>query len=398
MKTCERMFFSGLLLITAVLTSGFIPPPHKSGKSSPQYEGIIALTGLSDSVTVYSDERGMPHIYANNEHDLYLAVGYISARERLWQMDLIRRSAYGRLSEIFGESFLQADIFSRCLRIDEKSKLILKNEDPEIVACLQAYADGVNAFINSTGRKLPLEFKLLSYTPEPWSLEDILSIIGLMGWSLDAGNLTAELFIYQLASKVGSEKAFGLIPDWKTVTNVAYPDFEINDTLISLTRSIVSSFDQIMKLGVTAFSGSNNWAVAGNRSETGKPLLSNDMHLSLGAPGIWIQMHQVIPGKLNVTGVVIPGEPFVVAGHNEKIAWGMTNLRVDAVDLYAERINPENRNQYFFNGEWKEINSKAEIIRVKGGKNDTANIRFTHRGPIISGLINLDNIPKKIKW
>ncbi len=380
------MFFSGLLLITAVLTSGFIPSPHKSGKSSSQYEGIIALPGLSDSVTVYSDERGMPHIYANNEHDLYLAVGYISARERLWQMDLIRRSAYGRLSEIFGESFLQADIFSRCLRIDEKSKLILKNEDPEIVACLQAYADGVNAFINSTGRKLPLEFRLLSYTPEPWSLEDILSIIGLMGWSLDSRNLTAELFIYQLARKVGSEKAFGLIPDWKAVTNVAYPDFEINDTLISLTRSIVSSFDQIMKLGVTAFSGSNNWAVSGNRSETGKPLLSNDMHLSLGAPGIWIQMHQVIPGKLNVTGVVIPGEPFVVAGHNEKIAWGMTNLRVDAVDLYAERINPENRNQYFLNGEWKEINSKAEIIRIKGGKKDTVNIRFTHRGPIISGL------------
>ena len=398
MKTCERVFFSGLLLITAVLTSGFIPPPHKSGKSSPQYDGIIYLTGLSDSVTVYSDERGMPHIYANNEHDLYLAVGYISARERLWQMDLIRRGAYGRLSEIFGKSFLQADIFSRCLRIDEKSKLILKNEDPEIVACLQAYADGVNAFINSAGRKLPLEFKLLSYTPEPWSLEDILSIIGLMGWSLDAGNLTAELFIYQLARKVGSEKAFSLIPDWKTVTNIAYPDFEINDTLISLTRSIVASFDQIIKLGVTAFSGSNNWAVAGNRSETGKPLLSNDMHLSLGAPGIWIQMHQVIPGKLNVTGVVIPGEPFIVAGHNDKIAWGMTNLRVDAVDLYAERINPENRNQYFLNGDWKEINGKAEIIRIKGGKNDTVNIRFTHRGPIISGLINLDNIPKKIKW
>jgi penicillin amidase len=398
MKTYERIIFSGLVLITASLISGLVPSPHKSGKSSPQYEGIIALPGLSDSVTVYRDERGMPHIYAANEHDLYLAVGYISAQERLWQMDLIRRSADGRLSEIFGKSFLQADIFSRCLRINEKSKLILKNEDPEIVACLQAYIDGVNAFINSAGRKLPLEFRLLSYIPEPWSLEDILSIIGLMGWSLDYRNLTAELFIYQLVRRVGAEKASGLIPDWKAVTNIAYPDFEINDTLISLTRSFVSSSDLIMKLGVTTFSGSNSWAVARSRTETGEPLLSNDMHLSLGAPGIWIQMHQVIPGKLNVTGVVIPGEPFVIAGHNKKIAWGMTNLRVDAVDLYAEKINPENHNQYFFNGGWKEINSKSEIIRIKGGKKDTVDIRFTHRGPIISGLINFDNIPAKIKW
>jgi len=397
-KTPVRILFSGFLLLTALLTSGFAPSPDKTGKSSPQYEGTIVIPGLTDSVTVFRDERGMPHIYAANEHDLYLAVGYISAQDRLWQMDLVRRSSAGRLSEIFGKTFVQADIFSRCLQIKEKSRQILENEDPVIVACLQAYVDGVNAFISAPGRKLPVEFRILSYEPDPWCMDDVFSIIGLMGWTLDSRNLTGELFIYQLTRKVGAEKASQLIPDWKAVTNIAYPDFEIDDTLITGAASFVSSFDRVAELGVTAFSGSNNWAVAGDRTETGKPLLSNDMHLSLGVPGIWMQMHQVIPGKLNVTGVMIPGEPFVVVGHNERIAWGMSNLRVDAVDLYAEKINPENPGQYLLNGEWKDIVSKNEIITVKGAKRDTVDIMFTHRGPIISGLMNFDNVSLKVKW
>ncbi|MBK7131292.1 MAG: penicillin acylase family protein [Bacteroidales bacterium] len=126
--------------------------------------------------------------------------------------------------------------------------------------------------------------------------------------------------------------------------------------------------DKLEALGASSFSGSNNWALSGRRTTTGKPILSNDMHLGFGSPGIWIQMHQVIPGKLNVTGVAVPGEPFIVAGHNEKIAWGMTNLMVDDIDLFAEKINPENPNQYFFNGEWKNMIVKKEIIKLKGGR------------------------------
>lgn len=171
-------------------------------------------------MTVYRDERGMPHIYASCEHDLYMATGYISAQERLWQMDLVRRSAAGRLAEIFGESFIQADIFTRCLQIYETSKRILHNEEPAIVACLQAYADGVNAFISPAGKKLPLEFRVLSYRPEPWCIEDIVSIIGLMGWNLDYRNLTAELFIQQLINVLGFEKATELVPDWQAATNI----------------------------------------------------------------------------------------------------------------------------------------------------------------------------------
>ena len=389
------MILSVFLFIATAIVPDSYPGTVKG--SSSGYEGVLTVNGLSDSVVIYRDERGMPHIYASNEHDLYMAVGYVSAQERLWQMDLIRRSTQGRLSEIFGKSFLQADIISRCLQIPEKSAKILKDQDPAIIECMQAYTDGINHYINSC-KRLPVEFRILSYKPDPWRMEDIVNIIGLMGWSLGSRNLTAELFNYQLVRKVGAEKASSLIPDWDVASEIIYPDFRLNDTLISAARSLIFSFDQIKNLGVPLFSGSNNWAVSGSRTKTGKPLLSNDMHLPFNNPAIWIQMHQVVPGKLNVTGVVIPGEPFVVAGHNEKIAWGMTNLMVDDVDLYTERINPENPGQYLFNGEWKELKRKEEVIRIRGGNQEMAVIRFTHRGPLISGLLNPNHLSPKIKW
>jgi len=389
MNFSKLLFFLVTLLPVSLVGAG--------KKSSSRYQGVIPLAGLSDSVVIYRDERGIPHIYASTEHDLYLAVGYVSAQERLWQMDLIRRSTTGRLSEIFGRSFVQPDIISRCLQIPEKSSRILKDMDPDISECLQAYTDGVNHFI-VTCKKLPVEFRILSYKPDLWCLEDIVNIIGLMGWSLGSRNLTAEIFNYQLVRKLGTEMASSLIPGWDIASEIVYPGFRLNDTLISAAIASIISFDMIKYLGVPSFSGSNNWAVSGNRSETGKPLLSNDMHLPFNNPAIWIQIHQVVPGKLNATGVVIPGQPFVVAGHNERIAWGMTNLMVDDVDLYTEKINPENREQYLFNGEWREMKKKEEIIRIRGGKQEMAVLRFTHRGPLISGLINLDRISPKIKW
>ena len=219
--------------------------------------------------------------------------------------------------------------------------------------------------ITAAGKKLPPEFKILGYKPEPWKLEDIANIIGYMGWDLAKNNLASDIFYYHLTQKVGAEKANQLIPDWKAVNSLVFPDFKLNDSLLKEAETFISSLDKLEDMGIASFSGSNNWAVTGKKTETGKPVLSNDMHLSFGSPGIWIQMHEVIPGKLNVTGVVIPGEPFVVAGHNEKIAWGETNLMVDDIDLFAEKINPENENQYFFNGEWKNMVIKKEIINIK---------------------------------
>lgn len=386
------------LLIAIFVIAALIFVTSIKRSSRPQYKGNLNISELTSEVTVYRDERGMPHIYATNEHDLYFSTGFVMAQERMWQMDLIRRATTGRLSEIFGGSMVQTDLFLRSLNMEAKSGLLIKNEDPAIIACLQAFTDGVNYFIKAAGKKLPPEFRILGYKPDPWKLTDIANIIGFMGWDLASSNLSADIFNYKLFQKLGNVRGGMLIPDFKEVTTYAFPDFRLSDTALQNAQRFISSLDKLKALGIVSFSGSNNWAVSGDRSETGKPIFSNDMHLGLNSPGIWIEMHQVIPGKLNVTGVIVPGEPFVVAGHNEKIAWGMTNLMVDDIDLFAEKINPDNHNQYFFNNEWKDMLQRTEIIKIKGGKVDTFRLSFTHRGPIISDFRGIDEASLSMRW
>jgi penicillin amidase len=398
MKALRIILLSLLTLIIIVVTAGIILITGIKRGAFPQYKGEIKLAGLSSSVTVFRDGRGMPHIYAANEHDLYFAVGYVMAQERLWQMDLIRRATTGRLSEIFGKEYVQTDLFLRSLDMTTKSRMLLGTEDPALLECLQTYADGVNAYIAVRGEKLPAEFRILGYKPDPWKLEDEANIIGYMGWDLASGNLTTDIFNYRLINKMGADKAAELIPDWKADTTSVYPGFSIEENKLNEALKFIGSMDKLKALGIASFSGSNNWAVSGRRTETGKPIFSNDMHLSLTSPGIWIQMHQVIPGKLNVTGVAVPGEPFIVAGHNERIAWGMTNLMVDDIDLFSEKINPGNNNQYSFNGEWKDMEVRKEIIKIKGGASDTSLIKFTHRGAVISDFRNISDAVLSMRW
>jgi penicillin amidase len=398
MKTIKIILLSLLALVLIALAVAALFISGINRKSIPVYKGELRISGLNNDVTVYRDERGMPHIYAKDDHDLYFSVGYVMAQDRLWQMDLIRRATRGTLSEVLGIKLAETDKFLRSLQMTSKSKEILKNEDKTTLAYMQSFADGVNALIRSADKKLPPEFRILSYKPDPWQLEDICNIVGYMGWDLASENLAEDIFYRRLIKKMGSQKAIQLIPYYNAVTSLIFPDFVLNDTLLKKARSFISGMDTLKALGIVSFSGSNNWAVAGKKTETGKPVLSNDMHLSFGSPGIWMQMHQVIPGKLNVTGVAIPGEPFIVAGHNEKIAWGETNLMVDDIDLFEERINPANPNQYFYNGEWKEMVIKKEIINIKGGKKDSILLKFTHRGPVISGLNNVDDAALSMRW
>ena len=398
MKILKTILISLLVLVLVAVIAGLILLTGIKRGALPEYEGELKVKGLSSDVTVYRDERGMPHIYAGNEHDLYFAVGYVMAQERLWFMDFIRRVTKGTLSEVLGEDLVQTDKFLRCLEMTSKSKLVLSSADPELLKCAQAFADGVNYYMTESGKKLPPEFRILGYKPDPWTIEDMTNIIGYMAWDLASGNLTSDIFYYRLVRKLGPEKATQLIPDWKAVNKYVFPGFRLNDTLLKEALSFISSMDKLQAMGAATFSGSNNWAVSGTRTETGKPVMSNDMHLSFNSPGIWMQMHQVIPGKLNVTGVMVPGQPFIVAGHNERIAWGMTNLMVDDIDLFAEKINPENGNQYMFNGEWRDMIVKKEIINIKGGKRDSIEIKYTHRGPAISDFQNIKDAALSMRW
>jgi penicillin amidase len=396
MKIIKNSLRIIVLLLALLVLAVFIVASSLRKGAVPELNGEQQIAGLNGDVRVIRDERGVPHIYATNAHDLYLVTGYISAQERMWQMDLIRRATRGRLSEIFGPDYIETDHFLRLLNMTAKSETVLEKEDPEILAAMQSYCDGVNAWIGERGKKLPAEFRILGYAPEPWSLTDIANIIGYMGWELAKDNLTNELRNYRLVQRLGEEKGSSLLPGWDLDDEVVFPGFTLDAEDIDSAVSFIASLDRAEKIGAISFSGSNNWAVSGARSETGKPILSNDMHLGLSIPGYWIQVHQVIPGELNVTGVMVPGQPFIVAGHNEKIAWGITNLMVDDIDLFVETVDSSGR--YLFNGEWLPMTSREEVIIVKGGLPETRVITSSHRGPVISDLRGIDDAVMTMRW
>jgi len=291
----------------------------------------------------------------------------------------------------------ETDFFLRALGMPKKSQMVLEREDPAILATLQAYTDGVNSWIEECGNKLPPEFRILGYKPEPWTMIDITNIIGFIGWDLASSNLSNEINNYKLTRKLGPEKASGLIADWNMVDEVVFPDFRLDDKLLDQATDAIGSMEELEKLGIVTLSGSNNWAVAGSRSETGKPILSNDMHLGFNVPGFWMQVHQVIPGKLNVTGVLFPGEPFIIAGHNDRIAWGMTNLSVDDIDLFVETVDSTGNN-YLYNGEWLPFRTEEHMLKMGPDSSQTRIIKYTHHGPVISGMQGIDDAVLTMCW
>ncbi|MCG6910153.1 MAG: penicillin acylase family protein, partial [Deltaproteobacteria bacterium] len=337
-------------------------------------------------------------IYARNEPDLYRAVGWCMAQDRLFQMDLIRRATSGRLSEIFGEQTVKVDHLMRALRIPEKSRLIISKTDAGILQLAEAFCDGVNQYVGSHRDRLPVEFSILRYAPEKWQVEHVFNVVSFMAFDLSTAWST-EIMFHRVLEKVGRERLQEILPDAAGYGRVIYPEFTGKTADIGIDDTLLAGAGMLERIGLTVFSGSNNWVVSGEKSVTGKPILANDMHLGLSSPGIWYQMHQVVEGGgLNVTGVVVPGQPFVTAGHTDRIAWGFTNVMVDDMDFYLEKINPENPNQYEFNGQWKEMQVRREKIGVKGGDVVEKEIRFTHRGPIVSELKELGDTAISMRW
>lgn len=358
----------------------------------PDYDADVALTGLENQVEVLRDSFAIPHIYAKSEVDLYRAVGFAMAQDRMWQMDLLRRVTQGRLSEIFGKDMVDTDLLMRALRIQQKSEKLLPALSPSIKIALEAFSDGVNQYLLQS--PLPPEFVLLNYRPEPWEPVHSLNLIGYMAWDLSMGWET-EYFLHRLRAEVPDSLIAEMIPDIKNSRTVVYPEF--GKLRIAAGESLLTAADNLPRLGAEIFNGSNNWAVSGQKSVSGKPMLANDMHLGLFAPGIWYQMHQSVPGMLNVTGVVLPGQPFVICGHNERIAWGMTNVMVDDLDFYAEKLNPDST-RYWFDGAWHDLDIQKQEIHTKEGDTIQAVLRFTHRGPLVNRFKKEKEIPLSIRW
>lgn len=350
----------------------------------PRYNGEVRVTGLREAVEVITDRYGVPHIYAQNEDDMYYAQGYVHARERLWQMELNRRISSGRLCEIFGEVALEADRFARRLGMHRAAASALETLPAHSRRILEAYARGVNASIEQRRNNLPIEFTLLRFKPEPWQITDTVQWSKMMGWNL-GGNWETEIIRAHLVAKLGPERAAQLETGYDSGHPLIVPP---GVAYSGVNLGMVEQYEQLKMLsGFGMLGGSNNWTVDGTMTTTGLPILCNDPHLGQAAPSIWYECH-LSAGDIDVVGASFPGTPGIVIGHNRHVAWGLTNAISDIEDLYVEKFHPQHPNQYEFMGKWEEAQVIREEIRVKGSKEPVIEeVRVTRHGPILTSFV-----------
>lgn len=356
----------------------------------PRLAGMLALPGLAAPVEVIRDRWGVPHLYAGNNRDLFMAQGYVHAQERLWQMELQRRTGHGHLAEAFGPVALDSDRFLRTLgfsRIARREAELLTDETREALA---AYVAGVNAFLDANRRRLPVEFAILRLAPRRWEIADVLVWGKVMALNLSE-NWTSEVLRARIVAAVGPERAALLDPTYPEDHPLTIPAGARYTAEIGGRALEGSEATRPFAGGADAGRGSNAWVVGGARTASGKPLLANDPHLALQLPSLWYTIH-LNGGDYAVAGASIPGAPGVVIGHNARIAWGVTNGMTDVQDLYLERFDPADPSgrRYEFRGRWEEAEIVREEIAVRAGRATatvTEEVRITRHGPIVSGLI-----------
>ncbi|CAN5431979.1 penicillin acylase family protein [soil metagenome] len=362
--------------------------------SLPQTTGVVKLEGLDGATEIVRDHDGVPHIFASTDHDAYFSLGYVHAQDRLWQMEFQRRIGAGRLSEILGPATLDTDKFLRTLGAYRAAEAAWPALKPESQAALQAYADGVNRWLDEH-HTLPPEFVLLRIEPEPWTTTDSLVWAKMMAWDL-GGDWDLELLRLRLTQAIGPERTAQLLPGYPIsgatiLTDTATVSRTAN-TLLKIDDRLQANY-HLGGLDV----GSNNWVVAGSRTATGKPLLANDPHLGTRIPSIWYLV-EMQGDQLHATGATLPGLPAIVIGHNAQISWGVTNLEPDVQDLYVEHINPANPNQYEIEGRWADMTIVDEPIYVKDqGQPIRWAARSTRHGPLFSDVSDTTT-PLALRW
>ena len=345
----------------------------------PQISGALTLPGLSSPVEVIRDRWGVPHIYAANAHDVFFAQGYVHAQDRLWQMELNRRTAAGRLSELFGAVALDTDRAVRTFGFYRLGQADWANADDDVRQVVTAYTHGVNAYLGDPSAKMPVEFTLLGHRPEPWKPEDCLAFARVMVWQMSHA-WYGEIVRAQLIEAVGEERAADLEIHYPHLSPLTLPS-GIEFNRLDADGTLKGARGPFLNRGL----GSNAWAVTGSKTTTGTPFLCNDMHLPLGLPSLWYLAH-LVGGLYNVTGVSLPALPMVLVGHNARIAWGMTLAFTDCEDLFVEEFDSEPR-RYRFGDEWREAQVIREEIRVKGREPHVEQVIVTQHGPIISDVV-----------
>ena len=396
MKWFKKLLGLLLVLIIIVTIALFIVinPFGPSPLNKYTKKENLALPGLKTPVTVHRDEKGMAFIYAQNKEDLFMTQGFVTAQDRLFQMELTKLFASGRLAERAGEKARDLDIKMRTLGFHRNARKHVELLDDKTLVLLRKYVDGVNAFIETQPQNIHLEFKLAGIKPSPWSSADSLTILYYMGWN-SAGNIAAEIIAQMLVEKLGPAKAAEIFPlninpddERSQKADLSIPSIQAVRLGVKLDKNLLSYLEAgPLKIG------SNNWAAGPRLSPGGKPIVANDVHLETTMlPGIWYPCGLITP-DIRAVGVAIPGSGGMAVGRTEHIAVGVTNSYGDTQDLYIESIDPDNPNNYLEGEKSIPFEVIEETLKIKdktapgGFRKEKIKIRLTRRGPVISGIM-----------
>jgi penicillin amidase len=368
------------LVLTGLIVGIFVCIQVENLK--PVYKGTLSVEGLENSVYIRRDVEGVIHIQGQNVEDVIFASGFVTARERLWQMELMRRVATGRLSEIFGETTVSIDRLFLTLGLDSLTKSLFESISPESRTWLEQYALGINAWLREMGDDVPVEFLLMKIKPQEWTPQDCLLQTRLMAWFLNF-SWKADFLYWELSKSLPPEKFREIWPRWRK-----YPDIIAGGAEGRTNYEIFGLLRQLYALiGVGGISaGSNSWVVSPTRAVSSAAMLANDPHLQIQFPSIWIELH-LTTEDLNVAGFALPGSPGIVIGRNDKIAWGLTSGMIDDSDYFIEKIDTT-EGIYWINEKKMPLNIRQRVIPVKDKPNLIFNVYSTVNGPILNSLFN----------
>jgi len=405
-----------LITILIVLLLGLIAFAYFAARSAlPQLDGNLAVKGLSAPVKVTRDRQGVPAIEAATLEDLFFAQGYVTAQDRLWQMDVMRRFGAGELSEILGEDTLKIDREQRILGLRAAATKSLTLAAQSNQSYFAAYARGVNAFIEAHQNSLPIEFRILRYSPKPWQPEDSIVIANQMVKDLNYYTFGDALAREKILAKLGPDLTADLYAnrswhdrpptvmresadDQQNQSDSGDQDDDDDDDDSGPDNAVTQRSGALpmwARHAPEAVNGSNDWVVSGAHTVTGKPLLSNDMHLGHQMPNLWYEAH-LKSGALDVAGVTLPGLPFVIVGHNQRIAWGFTNVGPTVADAFIENFNAQGA--YQTPQGWQQPEHREEVIHVKGKPDVVVDVKLTRHGPVVSELIPGETRQIALRW
>jgi penicillin G amidase len=371
------LVLAGLLLLVIIGIAIFV------NSLKPDYGGEKSLPGISNEITTYFDIYGIPHIYADNEPDAMRALGYVHAQDRLWQMELLRRVAKGRLSEVFGQDMVKTDKFFLSLGIDDHTKSTISNLDKqsETIVLAQAYLDGINEFIKSG--PTPIEFYLTGLEKEPFTIEDVYNAVGYMAFSFAMAHKTDPL-LTSMRNKLGEEYMddLAISSDTSTVWIKNYQGVKTDTLGTNITASVTKALD---KLPIPQFEGSNSWVIAPQKTKNGKVIFANDPHIGFAQPSVWYEAHVSTP-TYEKYGYHLAGVPFPLLGHDRKLAYGLTMFENDDIDFYYEESNPSDSTKYKTAEGWKDYEFVNKTIKVKDGDDVAFTYKKTHHGPVLNNI------------